>query len=450
MPSSQLPTSSSSASHADTRALGETRLIPGDATRAILFDDAKGLLGPLCDLRPSFAVRTGALRTRDRWQAALNLDIVGIWVRPHYEALSATVPGEAPINRVPADHEPLLLVNGRCVMPLREALGLGVNHAIVDAQGDLVVARVAPMDVANVVQASRQAPFDPASVGLHVVAPAAAPAMLTRPWSVRTFRDQAIDLDLALLAARIPAVPLNVQHVRVGKAPLHVHPDATVLPGSVFDTEHGPIVIDRHATIRPGSTLIGPLYVGRHSSVLDRAIIKSHTAIGPWCKVAGEVGGTIFHGYANKGHDGHLGDSWIGRWANLGAGTTNSNLLNTYAEVSARAHPDSPTERTGQQFLGAIIGDHVKTAIGTRLMTGVVVHTGAMLALSGYTSGCIPAFAWCTDEHKPGSKHYRIDKFLEVAHAVMARRKKTLLPEYAEALRRLFDAATVQPASTHS
>jgi hypothetical protein len=46
--------------------------------------------------------------------------------------------------------------------------------------------------------------------------------------------------------------------------------------------------------------------------------------------------------------------------------------LNTYGEVIMRAAPESPLERTGEQFMGAIIGDHVKTAISTRIMTGAV------------------------------------------------------------------------------
>ena len=66
-------------------------------------------------------------------------------------------------------------------------------------------------------------------------------------------------------------------------------------------------------------------------------------------------GNGVLHGV---GHAGHLGDSWVGEWVNLGADTTNSNLLNTYTEVTARA-PGGKTERTGHVFLGATIGDHV-------------------------------------------------------------------------------------------
>jgi hypothetical protein len=105
---------------------------------------------------------------------------------------------------------------------------------------------------------------------------------------------------------------------------------------------------------------------------------------------------------------------------NLGAGTTNSNLLNTYGEVICIAAPGMSNERTGQQFLGAIVGDHVKTAICTRIMTGSILHTGSMFAQSAAVSGCVPGFSWCTDA---GRRPFRFEKFLEVAKAAMKRRK---------------------------
>jgi UDP-N-acetylglucosamine diphosphorylase/glucosamine-1-phosphate N-acetyltransferase len=192
-----------------------------------------------------------------------------------------------------------------------------------------------------------------------------------------------------------------------------------VYPGVTIDVERGPVAVAGHAVLRPGAVVVGPSAIGPYSTVLEHAIIRSNTAIGRRCKVGGEVGGVIFQGFANKAHDGFLGDSWVGEWANLGAGTTNSNLLNTYSEVVAQATCSGARERTGETFLGATIGDHVRTAIGTRIMTGAVVHTGAMWAASKAITGCVGRFAWVTDE---GERTYRLGKFLDVARTVMARR----------------------------
>ncbi|CAN0594021.1 unnamed protein product, partial [Laminaria digitata] len=176
---------------------------------------------------------------------------------------------------------------------------------------------------------------------------------------------------------------------------------------------------EENATIHPGAIITGPAYIGPGSSVLEQANIKPNTAVGPVCKVAGEVGGSVFQGYANKGHAGHLGDSWVGEWANLGADTTNSNLLNTYGEITARPTPGGSMEKTGETFLGVTMGDHAKTAIGTRIMTGAIVGTGTMFAASTALSGTTEPFSWHTDA---GVKHYRLGKFVEVSLTVMGRR----------------------------
>ena len=104
---------------------------------------------------------------------------------------------------------------------------------------------------------------------------------------------------------------------------------------------------------------------------------------------------------------------------NLGAGTVNSNLLNTYGEVAMRLRPDSPLERTGRQFMGCIVGDHVKLAIGTRIMTGTSIGTGTMWAASSPVTGAVAPFAWVTDD---GERRFRADKFMDIARTVMARR----------------------------
>ena len=85
----------------------------------------------------------------------------------------------------------------------------------------------------------------------------------------------------------------------------------------------------------------------------------------------------------------------------------------------SRASPESPLERTGEQFLGAVIGDHVKTAICTRIMTGTVIHTGSMIATTAAATGCIGPFSWCTDE---GARRYGLAKFVDTARAMMSRR----------------------------
>jgi bifunctional N-acetylglucosamine-1-phosphate-uridyltransferase/glucosamine-1-phosphate-acetyltransferase GlmU-like protein len=135
--------------------------------------------------------------------------------------------------------------------------------------------------------------------------------------------------------------------------------------------------------------------------------------------VGGEVSNSIVLGYSNKAHDGYLGDSYVGKWVNLGAGTTTSNLKNTYGEITM----DMGKEKvpTGRRRLGALIGDHTKTAVLTRLMTGTYVGFCAMLADSGSTPRFVPSYTFSTER---GTEPYRLDKAIEVTQRVFARRDR--------------------------
>jgi UDP-N-acetylglucosamine diphosphorylase/glucosamine-1-phosphate N-acetyltransferase len=408
---------------------------------AYLFDDDLPQLAPLTDLRPSFDIRTGALTTLERLSMAIGLRVVGLKV-PQGLAVLSSKRHSAPVNVAVPKGGPILVLNGRCVLPPPGLKDLNPGEALVEAgSGALVAAMLNAEDA--------QAFLDGGRLGTVKTQTLPAPTLLSRPWHIRSFRDSALKMDLDLLQSSETGELTSTQEPRTARryepAPgvLHlggdvvIHAEAKVYPGVVLDSENGPIHIAEHAVVRPGAILIGPCYVGPHATVLERATIRAGTAIGPWCKVNGEVGGTIFQGYSNKAHDGYVGDSYIGEWVNLGAGTTTSNLLNTYGEIVAKATPSSSNERTGETFLGAMIGDHVKTAICTRIMTGSVLHTGCMFATTAPVSGCIGPFTWATDA---GVRRYRLEKFLEVARAAMGRRKVEASAAYIERIGELHAA----------
>jgi len=138
--------------------------------------------------------------------------------------------------------------------------------------------------------------------------------------------------------------------------------------------------------------------------------------------VRGEVSSSLFLGYANKAHDGYVGHSVIGHWVNLGAGTTTSNLKNTYGSVTLEVN--GKRIDTGRQFLGSIIGDHVKTAIGTMLGTGTVVSLGAHLFGAAPVPRYVPPFAWGNQ----GAERLDEEGFLRIAERVLPRREVEFTP----------------------
>ena len=206
-----------------------------------------------------------------------------------------------------------------------------------------------------------------------------------------------------------------------------------VEPGVVLDTRQGAVVVEQDAYVISGSRLEGPLYLGPGSQVLGDAVRAS--VVGPRCRVHGEVAASVFTGFANKAHYGFVGHSVIGRWVNLGAGTTTSNLKNTYGPVRLRL-PTGPVE-TGRQFLGALMGDHAKTAIGTQFDTGSLVGVGANVFGAVRPPKHILPFAW----GESGERLAR-DAFLTIAQRVMPRRGVTVTDEVRGMLGAIYDHAT--------
>jgi UDP-N-acetylglucosamine diphosphorylase/glucosamine-1-phosphate N-acetyltransferase len=194
---------------------------------------------------------------------------------------------------------------------------------------------------------------------------------------------------------------------------------ATVDPFVVFDVTGGPILVRRGASVASFTRLVGPCYIGENTQVNGGRIAA--TVTGEDCRITGEVSMTVFLGHANKAHDGFVGHSYFGRWSNLGASTVTSNLKNTYGTVALWT-PRGMRD-TGMQFLGTLMGDHAKTAIGTRLTTGSVIGAGANVFDVPMAPKVVPPFAWGAGHDAPT---YAVAKFLSVAERVMHRRHVTL------------------------
>ena len=191
---------------------------------------------------------------------------------------------------------------------------------------------------------------------------------------------------------------INSQNILIGKVEIQ--------PNVVMDATAGPIVIDDNVTIKSNTHLEGPLYVGCGSTISPLTYVKN-SVIGPLCKIGGELNSVVVEGYTNKVHYGFLGNSYIGEWVNLGAGTSNSNLKNNYGKV--RVQMNDEVFDTNRIHLGCFIGDYVKTSIGTKINTGSVYGPGSMIFSKDFPSKNIPILTWYTDN---GMSKVSIDKFI--------------------------------------
>ena len=187
----------------------------------------------------------------------------------------------------------------------------------------------------------------------------------------------------------------------------------------LINSSEGPVWIGDNVTIMEGTTIKGP------AAILDGAVIKMGakiypgTTIGPYSKIGGEISNSIVLGYSNKPHDGFLGDSYIGEWCNLGAGTNISNLKNNYSNVKLWNYSKEKFIDTGMQFCGLFMGDHSKCGINTMFNTGSVVGIFCNIFGSGYPRNFIPSFSWGGSH---GFKEHTFKEALMTAKIVTARR----------------------------
>jgi len=190
-------------------------------------------------------------------------------------------------------------------------------------------------------------------------------------------------------------------------------------PGVHLDATEGPIRLSDGAHVSAFTRLAGPAFVGPDTHILGGSL--GNVTIGPACRVRGEVSSTVLLGYVNKAHEGYLGHAYVGRWVNLGALTTNSDLKNNYGNV--RIHMAEGPVDTGLIKVGCFLGDHVKTGIGTLLPTGCVVGAGSNLFGGLMAPPHVPPFSWGSGDRL---EEYDIGRFLDTAALAMSRREMSL------------------------
>jgi UDP-N-acetylglucosamine diphosphorylase/glucosamine-1-phosphate N-acetyltransferase len=243
--------------------------------------------------------------------------------------------------------------------------------------------------------------------------------MLHRVWElvVRSAGQVARDVAALFVDAPAPAPPAGV-HL-IGDDPLILGAEVQIEPGVVLDTREGPIWLETGVRVRSFTRLCGPAYIGRET-VLEGGSLSAVT-VGPVCHLHGEVEETVVLGYSNKHHEGFLGHAYLGRWVNLGAFTTNSNLKNNYGTIDLWT-PDGPLD-TGEIKMGCLLGDHVKTGIGTLLNTGTVVEAACNLYGNEMPPKYVAPFSWGTGS---ALVEYECERFLRMAETMMSRRNVTL------------------------
>jgi UDP-N-acetylglucosamine diphosphorylase/glucosamine-1-phosphate N-acetyltransferase len=389
--------------------------------RLILVDrptEKRSHFDPLALSRPIWELRCGMTSLGEKLVDKLQAADVACFVPPYMAEVYRAVAGR-PVNE-PASlaGDDLLVVAARVKAAELSVAPVGPSQIALDCDGEVLYARIAQSDLARLDTQSIDSLLETARRALPVAEGSVPTWEYT--WELVLANPQQLKADFA--AAGRSGIEGRVEEpraIRGRKSDVYVAPGALVHPLVVLDASEGPIYIDEGAEIHPFTRIEGPCYIGK-KSILFGAKCREGNSIGPACRIGGEVEESIIHGYSNKYHDGFLGHAYVGQWVNLGAMTTNSDLKNDYSNVSVILDGRCPID-TGSTKVGALIGDHTKTSIGTLLNTGAYVGAMALIATTGkLLPKFIPSFAWLLEGAV--TKGFGRQKLYETAKVAMERR----------------------------
>lgn len=388
--------------------------------RLVLFDldrDTRIQFHPLALCRPIWELRCGMTSLAEKLIAKVRPAQVAGFV-PDYMAAVVREQCEWAINDAAAlTGDDLLLVDARVKADGLSIDPTGPSQIAMDENGDCLYARIAREDLARLNADSLEALLASAMESLPR---ADGVATWKYTWDLVLANADQLTADFAAADRRgIEGKVEEPAAIRGSRNDVYIAPGALVHPMVVIDAEHGPVYIDEGAEIHPFSRIEGPCYVGKESILLG-AKCREGNSIGPVCRIGGEVEESIIHGYSNKYHDGFLGHAYVGQWVNLGALTTNSDLKNDYSNVAVSLDGGAPID-TESRKVGALIGDHTKTSIGTLLNTGAYVGAMCVIAATGKPlPKFIPSFSWFLEGVV--TKGFGKRKLYQTAETAMGRR----------------------------
>lgn len=377
----------------------------------ILFED-RGYFAllPLVYWRAVGALRCGRKNLLDNAAFHIKQHVSGVWVRD-YLAGSVSIRNQVPANR-PAEAG-TVLVNARWL--LHEPVTFR-DPPFVARCGDDVVYVSCNEKLAARLSPESMLKGDIGDVIDDVPGEQIDARLIRYPWDLVRYNSESLRSHWTGDDRGIEGKVSSAAYL-VDANFIHVGERSVIKPTAFLDAENGPVYISTDVTVDAHTYIQGPAYIGPGCVVKPHAAIRAGTSLGPFCKVAGEISNTLIAGYSNKQHEGFLGDAYLGGWVNLGAGTTNSNLKNTYGEV--RVMMNDRSLETGMQFFGCVIGDFVRTGIGQLIPTGAIIGMSSMVATGGLAPRFVPSYSWVTPERREPADPQRV---LNTIKAMMTRR----------------------------
>lgn len=253
------------------------------------------------------------------------------------------------------------------------------------------------------------------------------------PWNIFQYNDREVRQDFILITRGRTSQPVPVSNSVISPGQIFLEPGAKV-EFCTLNASTGPIYIGKNAEIMEGSLIRGPFALCEGGVVKMGSRIYGATTIGPFSVAGGEIKNSVIFGYSNKAHDGYLGDSVIGEWCNLGAGTSNSNLKNNAGDIRFTDRNTGLLVSAGMKC-GLLMGDYSRSAINTSFNSGTMTGVCCNIFGEGLTPRFIPNFSWGAG----GLARYEFDRALQDIDKWKKLKNHSLVDEEVKKLQHIFD-----------
>jgi len=371
----------------------------------VLFDtkSIRETLLPFTFTRPIGNIRIGILTLAEKWEFIFKNAEVSFLTQPYLQTKFPMV-----------GKRENLFINGALIPDennISEIAKLKAGHGL-DCNGKLLAVKLTEKKTKTFVDNPGQFEDYQATEYRH------SPTLLMSRYGIVALMRQQLEQDFRMITRRRKSAQITDRHSVCYGKDIFIEPGARV-KNAVLNSETGPIYLGHNAEVHEGALIRGPFSLNHNAQVQMGGIVRGFVSVGPFTRIGGEVSNSVLFGYTNKIHDGYLGDSVLGEWCNLGAGTNVSNLKNNYSPVRQWNYATESFEKTGMQFCGLMMGDHSKSGIGVSFNTATVVGCSANIFGADLPAKFIPSFSWGSANKL---QSYEIDKAMSTASRVMSRR----------------------------
>lgn len=163
------------------------------------------------------------------------------------------------------------------------------------------------------------------------------------------------------------------------------------LDTELFDQVGENVWIAKSAKVYPTASITGPCIIDEEAEVRHCAFIRGNALIGKKTVVGNstELKNVILFNHVQVPHYNYVGDSILGYYAHMGAGSITSNVKSDKSLVVIKNKIEEI--HTNRKKVGAILGDHVEVGCNSVLNPGTVIGKNSNVYPLSSVRGVVPS-----------------------------------------------------------